>query len=295
MKQTAFFIIFISCLFGCKKDNPIPQKAGDFDFETITELPNVLKESSGLETAADFEFWSHNDRGGEPKLFKFDTLGRLNQTVLIENAKNEDWEDLTSDVYGNLYVGDFGNNDNDRKDLTIYKILSEDLNDNNNSILASKIEFSFPEQTAFPPPESGFFFDIESMFSKGDYLYLLTRDRSKPFFGKTTLHRIPNSEGTYEAAFLGELMTDSKKSRGQITAADLSPDGTKLAMISNEVLWLFENISDENFFSGDMTKVDLPVKSDMEGLVFSDNCTIYLSNENSGSNGGNLYRIRVCN
>jgi hypothetical protein len=34
---------------------------------------------------------------------------------------NIDWED-TKDKNGNLYVGDFGNNDNERKDLCIYKI-----------------------------------------------------------------------------------------------------------------------------------------------------------------------------
>jgi hypothetical protein len=28
---------------------------------------------------------------------------------------NIDWEDITKDKDGNLYVGDFGNNDNERK------------------------------------------------------------------------------------------------------------------------------------------------------------------------------------
>jgi sugar lactone lactonase YvrE len=40
---------------------------------------------------------------------------------------NIDWEDITKDKDGNLYVGDFGNNDNERKDLCIYKIDKKSL------------------------------------------------------------------------------------------------------------------------------------------------------------------------
>jgi sugar lactone lactonase YvrE len=33
----------------------------------------------------------------------------------VENAENNDWEDITKDIHGNIYVGDFGNNDNDSR------------------------------------------------------------------------------------------------------------------------------------------------------------------------------------
>ncbi len=122
-------------------------------------------------------------------------------------------------------------------------------------------------------------------------MYLLTRDRSKPFIGKTTLYRLPNTEGEYEAELLSEFFTDPNIKKGQITAADLSPNGSTLAMISNETLWLFQNISGENFFDGEFLKLDLPIKLDMEGVVFQDDRTLYLCNEEKSGEPGILYRI----
>jgi hypothetical protein len=43
--------------------------------------------------------------------------------TLKVNAKNTDWEALTNDG-NNFYIGDFGNNDGSRRDLTIYKVPS---------------------------------------------------------------------------------------------------------------------------------------------------------------------------
>src|SRR5690606_33877479 len=81
----------------------------------LAPLPEVLTESSGLESNADYSFWSHNDSGNAPKLIRIDTLGQVLQQLEID-AINVDWEDMTKDVDGNLYIGDFGNNDNVRTD-----------------------------------------------------------------------------------------------------------------------------------------------------------------------------------
>ena len=293
MNRPICILILIVSLFGCKKDSENLLKVGNFQFTNITNLPDVIDESSGLENANSENFWSFNDRNGTPDLYQFDASGTVNRVLNISNATNVDWEDITQDDAGNLYVGDFGNNDNDRKDLLIYKI---DKNDkNSNSVVATKIEFSFPNQTAFPPPDSEHFFDVESMFSKDEFLYLMTRDRSKPFIGKTSLYRLPNVEGTYEATFIKEFYTDAKKDKGQITAADLSPDGKTLAMVSKEQIWLFQNIINDDFLGGEMLKLELPIQVDMEGLVFQNNCTIYLSNEDKPSNPSILYQIKICN
>ena len=48
--------------------------------------------------------------------------GKVNKTITITNARNLDWEDMTQDDFGHFFIGDFGNNDNMRKWLTIYKI-----------------------------------------------------------------------------------------------------------------------------------------------------------------------------
>ena len=293
MKQMTFVLTVILLCISCKKDDLL-LKVGNFQFTETATLPSVLDESSGLEIAGSTTLWSHNDRNGKAELYRFDTLGLLTQTLEITNAENVDWEDLTQDDDGNLYIGDFGNNDNDRQDLVIYKISNDDLSTANNEVAASKIFFSYPDQTAFPPAESNFQFDVEAMFAKGEYLYLLSRDRSRPFIGNTKLYQIPNTPGEYTATLLATILTDSDKNKGQITAVDLSPDKQTLAMISNTSIWLYQNIIGDNFFGGEVLHLDLPIDLDMEGLVFWDNCTIFLSNEKGSGEPAILYKIELC-
>ena len=120
MKRFAFVLTVLLLCQYCKKE-PLLLKVGNFQFEQIASLPAILNESSGLENAGSGEFWSHNDKGGNPELYRFDTLGMLEQTLRITNASNVDWEDMTIDDAGNIYIGDFGNNNNERTDLKIYK------------------------------------------------------------------------------------------------------------------------------------------------------------------------------
>ena len=96
--------------------------------EVVTALPNEIKESSACEisNASDL-VWTIEDQGNENLLFGFNKNGELIRKIRITNIENNDWEDLSSDDQGNLYIGDFGNNDNERQNLAIYKINASDL------------------------------------------------------------------------------------------------------------------------------------------------------------------------
>lgn len=293
MNKVTFGLLIILFIFSCKKD-PALINFSDISFMEITDLPPILIESSGLEIAENGQFWSFNDSDGTPDLYQFDTAGTVTRTLNISNATNVDWEDMTQDRDGNIYVGDFGNNDNDRQNLVIYKIANADISSSSNSVVATKIEFTYPEQTDFPPPTYERFFDVESIFSKGEFLYLLTRDRSIPFIGKTSLYRLPNTPGNYEATYLMEYFTVDNKSKGQITAADISPNGKTLGMISNDAIWLFQNIGKDDFLSAEVFRLEFPIDKDMAGLVFQDNCTLYLSSEDRPDKPAILYQIGIC-
>lgn len=257
-------------------------------------LPTILNESSGIELAGNGLFWSLNDGKGEVELYQFDTLGSLQHRLKIEGATNVDWEDLAQDTLGNLYIGDFGNNDNDRKDLVIYKIAPQTKSSLPASVSAEKIEFEFPDQNKFPPAKPERFFDIESMFAKGQWLYLLTRDRSKPFIGKTKLYRVPNVAGKHKLTYMAEFAMDNNKENGQATAADLSPDDSTLVLLTSGLLWVFRNIEEERFFEGDLLKIALPMVRDWEGIVFSDPCNLLLVNEQKSDEDAVLFQINIC-
>jgi len=65
--------------------------------------------------------WFIEDNGNSDNIYKTDFEGNIIQQFDVKNAKNTDWEDLCKDNSENLYIGDFGNNANDRKNLVIYK------------------------------------------------------------------------------------------------------------------------------------------------------------------------------
>ena len=95
--------------------------------KVIAELPKKLKEVSGTQINKDSEIiWMLNDGGNPSELYAFSKKGKLKRTLNIK-AKNNDWEDLAIDDKGNIYIGDFGNNLNKRKNLVILKVAKKDL------------------------------------------------------------------------------------------------------------------------------------------------------------------------
>jgi hypothetical protein len=79
----------------------------------------AIAESSGLVASRTHPgvFWTHNDSGDVARLFAIDARGALVGEFHVAGASHRDWEDIAADDAGYLYVGDFGNNANDRRDL----------------------------------------------------------------------------------------------------------------------------------------------------------------------------------
>lgn len=138
-------------------------QAQTLSLRVMASLPSVIDESSGVEVSDRNSIWSHNDSGGKPELYQFDSTGTLMRTLGIQNAGNRDWEEITRDSDGNIYVGDFGNNSNNRTNLVIYKVMHPDIV-SATSVSAPTINFTYPNQYAFPPAAALQNFDMEAMF-----------------------------------------------------------------------------------------------------------------------------------
>jgi len=287
---TCFLVFVILYVLSCKKDAP-PLDEITLELQKITNLPSDLKESSGLYAETDDRIWSHNDKGGDSKLYAFSKTGDLKKTVQISNASNKDWEDLAQDKNGYIYISDTGNNENNRQDLKIYKIKKSDLE--NASVNAEVINFVFSDQTQFPPPNSEMKYDVESLIATNDSLYLLTRDRTKPFKGQCNYYVLPQEPGTYVAQHRGLFQTDSNEDAGAIRGAAISSDGEKIALLSKTDIWVFSDFSAGNFFNGTVKRHQLSSNTKKEGIDFIDNCTIFVSDE-KGGDGGNLYSANIC-
>ena len=265
--------------------------------ETIKELyclPKKLKEVSGMiYTEKDNLLWTMEDSGNANKIYGLNIEnGTVEKTITIENTLNIDWEDITKDDEGNLYIGDFGNNDNIRKDLCIYKINKNSLN-NENATPDYKVSFSYPEQKDFPPKKTEMLYDVEGFFEYKNNFYLITKNRSKGFDGTAFLYKVPNKEGFHQAVLMGEFKTCDDYDHCAITSAAISPDASKVALLTHDKVVLFADFKGDNFLNGTQTQLQLNHFSQKEAICFKDNETLIIADEKNKKEGGKVYEVSL--
>tara|TARA_R110000868_G_scaffold79850_4_gene227038 strand:- start:24702 stop:25559 length:858 start_codon:yes stop_codon:yes gene_type:complete len=275
-----FFLVLLAIVVGCAPNY------GQLTY--VTKLPHKLTENSGIVPSKDSTLWILMDRGNPNKIYQVNYKGDLLKELKVKNAKNHDWEDMASDG-NNFYIGDFGNNSNDRKNLAIYKIPNPNA-EYGDDIKAAKIEFNYPEQKDFPPKKNKLLYDAESFFYYNSNFYIITKNRTQPFNGEALLYKVPAIEGKHQAQYLGSFIPPKGKINGQVTSADISPDGKTIVLLGNGALWVFTDFTMDNFLTtGTLKTIDLGVYTQLESVCFTDNNTLLLSDEESGKSGRNLY------
>ena len=262
----------------------------------INNLPSVLNESSGLERDAEGNFWSHNDSGGEPELYHFSEDGTLLHTVRISNGENIDWEDIALTSDGRLFIGDFGNNSNDREDLKIYIVSINNLSNGMNVRSASIINFSYTEQTAFPPNDTKKNFDAEAMIYKNDSIFIFTKNRTQPFDGKCYQYYLPAIPGNYQTSRSDTLYIIGGEAESRVTGADFDSNANKLVLLTSTKVLIFQPNTNNTLLSNSPTTKSFINITQKEGICWGDSCKLYFSDEYVGSLnlGGKLYNAELC-
>lgn len=280
--QLKFLLTFILINFCANAQTLTPR--------LIHSVPLILSESSGVTTHSANNVWSHNDANNNPELYLFDTLGNLLRTLFITNAVNTDWEEICKDANGDLYIGDFGNNLNNRTDLKILIVPNPSVIIGD-SVASQIIYFSYPDQAAFPPHDSLKNFDMEAMFWLNDSLHLFSKNRTVPYNGYTKMYKLPALPGTYVAQLTDSFYTGvGNLINNSITSATISSSGDKMLLISNTHGWLFSGFAGNNFFTGNVFDFSFGgTQSQKEGATFINNNEVYFTDEKLLSIGGNLY------
>ena len=250
-----------------------------------SNLGSDLKEISGLDLAKG-EWWGHNDSGFDPDFFSIDPEnGGLLKKISLKDAHNRDWEDVCSDGFS-LYFGDFGNNNNDRQNLGIYRVpFSAIGNGSNQTINANEynfLPFAYPDQTDYSTTsEDSTIFDCEAMiFTKGK-LHLFLKNRKEYQTTHYAFNPINSSIQKLE----------SFDTQGLITGASLSPDGKTIALVGYDIrglpivfcwlLWDWQAGTDM-FFSGNKRRIELGSAfsiGQVESIGFNTNRSGYIANE----------------
>lgn len=193
-----------------------------------------ISEASGIVASRQHKnvFWVHNDSGDGPRLFAVNSAGNRLAEVMIANALNEDWEDIALDDRQHLYIGDIGNNANNRRDLSVYIIPEPDTVKDTVVRVTGKLSFLYPDQdwTKTSPRN----FDAEALFYYDHTLWILTKHRSD---SNTKLYRFPSLDTSSVQTL---EWVDRFAIEGMVTGADVRPDGNMLAVLTYSNVWIFD-------------------------------------------------------
>jgi len=263
-----------------------------------------LNEISGIIRSQSYPdvWWVHNDSGDVPRLFAINAQGQpimpgwLDDRYYAEefqegkkpwpgipmmNSANIDWEDIAIDD-GKLYIADVGNNGNARRDLGIYVVNEPNPRAIDRARPTTFIPIRYPDQDAYPPTDWNY--DCEAVFVHAGKLYFLTKYRADGRWDKitygTSLYRLD----TTDTDVVNELTLISRLDDLRIvpTAADLSPDRQRLAVLSYDGVWVFQATEgSDDWLGGRILRVELPPHQlkQAEAICWDDDTTLRIANE----------------
>lgn len=276
IQLSLLFLLFAGKLFSQK-------------LEKIAKLPDSMKEISGICFLNDTILVGHNDSGNDPILYFLNLKGQKIHQVEVLEAKNNDWEDITADGKGNLYIGDIGNNNNSRKKLRIYKVPTWNIL-KKKEVKAEEIEISYAEQKEIPSPEKDWHFDAEAISYYKDSLYIFTKCRNKPFDGRSFQYAVSTKPGKYTLTKRSELYLGKNGFfKDAVTSSAICGEYCYILTYNRMIVY---KIKKGNFIYH--KKVYLKPYTQKEAIATRDNKTIYIADEKQKViGGGNLYKLKL--
>jgi hypothetical protein len=248
-------------------------------------LPSELNECSGIDELVDGKYLMHNDSGNPNEVFIVDTTCAIQKRIIVRNMQNNDWEDISLDSAGNLYIGDFGNNSQNRKNLRI-GIIANLVSEIKDTVEAKFIEFKFEDQNEFPPPASRMTFDCEALGFYGDSLYMITKNWSAPFSGQAKLYVLPALPGNYTAHLVDSTNLGTVKEIAWVTGIDIKYN--RMILIGSAYAWSF-HFTDLPRFDSLIKRYEVFPISQKEGISFNGDGAL-ITDESTGG-FGSMYEL----
>lgn len=242
--------------------------------EYSNKLSDSIRETSGLISFNNL-LWTHND-DHDKTIYGLDSLGNIKSKIVLDKAKNNDWEEISQDST-HIYIGDFGNNyTGNRTDLHILKIEKESFVQGNPSI--ETISFQYATQNDFSPKKQNTTnFDCEAFIVSKDSIYLFTKEWNT---SKTSIYTLANKSGNQVAR-----LKDTLDTKGLVTGATYLESKKLIVLcgyskIGKPFLYLLYDFKNNAFLSGNKRRITIkfPIIQ-IEGIATKDGLHYYLTNE----------------
>ena len=198
----------------------------------------LIPESSGLINSRKHPgvLWTHNDSGNGPTLFATTREGKLLGHYAL-GVRNNDWEAVTTDDEGRLYVGDVGNNDRRRDRVIVYRVDEPDLTaananggDANVRGQPAPLRVTATWRLAYP----GAPFDAESLFLYQGKGYVISKLLTGKQAGVYSFD-LANQDEAQPLRHVCDLPV-----RSPVTDAAISADGARLAVMTVTGPYVFQ-------------------------------------------------------
>ncbi len=246
--------------------------------------PALLTECSGLVHSLRYNgvFWAHGDGGSGASIVPVTASGKLARgwtgAVRVEGCKNNDWEDIALDEKGNLIIADVGNNNGRRKQLMLH-FVSEPKPGAVSVRPTRTLRVHYEDQKGDSPD-----YDCEAVFSAGGRIYFLTKHRSDK---RTRLYRLTGESTTRSNPL---RLVGSFDVGGMVTAADASPDGKLVAVLTYTTLWVFsyDRASGSIFTKNESVRRTPIFAWQAEAVAWEGKDALVIANEN-----GQLFRVAL--
>ncbi|HJO39203.1 MAG: hypothetical protein QGF21_08865 [Vicinamibacterales bacterium] len=244
------------------------------DHEPASEISGIVKSQTYPDV-----YWVHNDSGDDPRIFAIDGSGRIVMPRGAESrfhvgpestaegrplwpglqilaAAHFDWEDIAL-ADGRLYIAETGNNGNARRDLGVYVVNEPNPRAVRAARIITFLPIRYPDQDLFPARQ--WHFDSEALFVSAGKLHFVTKHRPVDETGPepgAKLYRLDTEHTDRENVL---MLVGARDDLVWPTAASVSPDGRRLAVLTLEALWLFDQPSTGgDWFAGEPQRIPLP-------------------------------------
>jgi len=238
-----------------------------FDIGLFSQIHSgLITESSGLLRHSDSLFYTHND-DTDSCLYLISAAGNLKGRVCIP-FHNRDWEDISSDGRGRLFIGDIGNNFY-RQD-TLKVLIFNEKEKNSEGIIRMSFLDEKGENSAF---------DFEAMVWQADSLYLFSKDKRER---NSLVFAVPDRPGDYTLSPKQKIPV-----AGMVTSAALRPDGKEFALLTYGKIYFYSlSFGLSQIPAPDFCLAYWPMRQS-ESLCYLGRDSLLLGNEQ-----GNLYLLK---
>lgn len=277
------------CKAKCEESNPGPATC-PVTGEGVNQgtISSRISEASGLAASRRNQglYWTHNDSGGRTRIFAIDKHGKVKKVVWVKGARARDWEDIAAGpgpVNGRsyIYIADIGDNSKRRNKIQIYRAPEPKVKGSSNqdiSIRSDRFEIRYPDGAH----------DCEAMFvdqgpaaearGTAGRVYIITKHYN--YAGDVYWVDLPSRPRRLTFTKAATLNHGGSGWPAAVTAADISPDGSLIAVRAYDQLLMFprqHGSSAEDALQGNGCGVNRRTENQGESIAFGADGSHYMT------------------